>query len=282
MFLLKGILCLILIWFVINLIVMVVMYAPWLYERRCRPEMAHLPGGSEHLRASRVCFGIVQEALAFMVLEATYPFGFWYDRHLPKLAPGKDTPVLLVHGYGCNSACMLWLARQLRKAGYRARAASYFPPTDNVHKLVPQIKQHIRRLQADAGVQKIHYIGHSMGGLLVRDVLADPEFADSIETVVCLGSPHHGSHAASIITPPVMGAASQMTYQSDYVKGLSLTPGNARYYGICSQMDNLVLPVSSAILPGADSRVVDYLGHCTLLYSPRVAALVLRCLALSE
>ncbi len=56
-------------------------------------------------------------------------------------------------------------------------------------------------------------------------------------------------------------------------------PGGARYFSVFSNMDNFVLPVSTAVLHGAEENIhVPYLGHCALLYSTRVMDQVERCL----
>lgn len=265
-------------WFLFNAVLTAAMFLFWYYERRSRPETAHLPGGLEHLSALRVVLGIVHETLAFMWMQLTMPLAIWGDRNQPTLVQDGQTPVLLVHGYACNSSSLQWQARRLVKAGYQVRCVSYRPPVANVHKLVPQIKAHIQQLLDDTGAEKIHYVCHSMGGVLVREVLADDAFAHRIDKVVCLGSPHHGTHAASLINLVVKGAIRQMTPASDYIQSLPKTRDSARFYGICSQMDNLVLPVTSAVLPGAITKTVDYLGHCALLYSPMVAGMILECL----
>lgn len=269
-------------WFGVNLVLTFAMYLFWYYQRQMEPQTAQLPSGRATLNAGRVLLGIVIETLAFMLFQLCYPFSFWRDRHQPALASGSDTPILLVHGFACNSSCLWWLEWRLKRAGYRVRAVSYAPSFGNVHKLVPQIKQHIRDLLADTGSDKINYVGHSMGGVLIRDVLADPEFAAAVDKVVCLGSPQQGSRAANLLAPIVGGAIQQMVHDCDYAKSLSATPGSARWYAINSQMDNLVLPVTSAILPGMTHLTLDYLGHCSLLYSPQVAALILRCLSDNE
>lgn len=268
------------IWFCINLAITLYLYQCWYYERRCDPNCATLAGGSAVLSFHKVVVGILRETFTFMFMQVCFPLSFWLDRHQPTLSKlDTDTPVLLVHGYACNSSCLLWLKWQLQRRGHRrVRAVSYVPPFGNVHKLVPQIKQHIRDLLADTGATRIHYIAHSMGGVLIRDVLNDPDFADTVDKVICLGSPHYGSRAADLVAPFVKGAARQMRYGSDYVRGLPATPGSARYYSIHSQIDDLVLPVNSAVVTGMHQITVDYLGHCSLLYSPHVAALVEQCL----
>lgn len=273
------IISLLIIWIICNLMLTLALYACWFYERRSHPETAHLAGGLDTLAARHVLIGMLREVAAFTLLQATSPLAMWLDKRPQPLAADNSTPVLLVHGYGCNSSCMLWLKQRLKKAGHRRiRAISYRPPTGNIHKLVPQLKQQVRKLLADSGASHIHYVAHSMGGVLVRELLRDPEFADSIATVVCIGSPHTGSRSANLLAPFTRGAVRQMVYQSDFVTQLPITPGNARYFSIASQLDDLVLPVISAQVQGMTHLTLDYLGHCSLLYSRRVAGLVSDCL----
>lgn len=272
-------LCLILFWFLLTLALTLFMFQNWYYQRQSQPHTAHLEGGSQQLSARKVFASILLETLVFMRMELTYPLARWRDRHQPVLPDDYAPPILLVHGFGCNSSCLYALRKKLQHAGHRrVRAVSYAPAVANVHKLVPQIKAHIRQLLDDTGARKIHYIAHSMGGVLVRDVLRDPDFADCIDKVICLGSPHQGSRSSNILAPITRGAVQQMVYQSDYVQQLPATPGSARYYAINSQMDDLVLPVTSAVLPGMTHYAVDYLGHCSLLYSRQVFQLIERCL----
>ncbi len=266
---------LILVWFLINLALTLFLYQSWYYERHALRDNCQLENGTDRLHAPTCLKVIITETLAFMAMQLCYPWSLWRDKHQPELPDDNTTPVLLVHGYACNSSCMLLLKRRLEQAGFtRVRAVSYTPPTGNVHKLVPQVKQHIQDLLDDTGADKIHYVAHSMGGLLIRDALQDAELSGAIDKVVCLGSPHHGSRAADIIAPFTPGAVRQMQYQSDYIRSLPPTPGKARYYSIHSQMDDLVLPVNSAVVDGMTHFTVDYLGHCSLLYSASVATQV--------
>ena len=71
-----------------------------------------------------------------------------------------------------------------------------------------------------------------------------------MDRVVTLGSPHYGSRIAALFPP--LGAAAQLRYQSPFIRELATgaLPGSARYFSIYSNMDNFVLPVSTAVLHG--------------------------------
>ena len=44
--------------------------------------------------------------------------------------------------------------------------------------------------------EKIHFVGHSTGGLVARVLAADPEMNGQVASVLTLGTPHHGTEAA--------------------------------------------------------------------------------------
>ncbi len=119
-----------------------------------------------------------------------------------------------------------------------------------------------------------------MDGQLTRYALKHLGVPGKVERVIDLGSPHYGSRVAGLFPP--LGAAAQLRYQSPFIRELATEttcPGGARYFSIFSNMDNFVLPVSTAVLHGAEENIhVPYLGHCALLYSTRVMDQVERCL----
>ncbi len=138
----------------------------------------------------------------------------------------------------------------------------------------------MERILAATGAEKAHLVCHSMGGPLTRYALKNLGLAGKVDRVITLGSPHYGSRVAGLFPP--LGAAAQLRYQSPFIRELATEttcPGGARYFSIFSNMDNFVLPVSTAVLHGAEENIhVPYLGHCALLYSTRVMDQVERCL----
>ena len=72
--------------------------------------------------------------------------------------------------------------------------------------------------------------------------------------------------------------AAQMRYRSPFLEELAeggQCPGEARFYCLYSELDNFVMPASTATLADAEENLhLPYLGHCALLYSPRVARAV--------
>ena len=255
-------------------------YLCWYYDRRSFPEQAALPG-EEPLRPLSVVLGIVKEAAALTLLVASYPLRLIHDASPARTRHHGEVPVILVHGYGGNSANFLFMQWRLKWRGWsNVYSVSYTPPHINARKLSQQVVDHVQRILDATGAEKAHLICHSMGVPLTRYAMKNLGLDGKVDRVVTLGSPHYGSRIAALFPP--LGAAAQLRYQSPFIRELATgepCPGSARYFSIYSNMDNFVLPVSTAVLHGAEENInVPYLGHCALLYSTRVMDQVERCL----
>jgi len=255
-------------------------YLCWYYDRRSFPEQAELPG-EQPLRLVPAMLGMAKEAAALTVLVFSYPLRLIHDTSPARSRHHGEAPVILVHGYGGNSANFLFMQWRLKWRGWsNVYSVSYTPPHINARKLSQQVVDHVERILAATGAEKAHLICHSMGGPLTRYALKNLGLAGKVDRVITLGSPHYGSRIAGLFPP--LGAAAQLRYQSPFIRELATEttcPGGARYFSIFSNMDNFVLPVSTAVLHGAEENIhVPYLGHCALLYSTRVMDQVERCL----
>ena len=98
--------------------------------------------------------------------------------------------VVLVHGLWMNRPVMSVLAHRLRRAGYHTALFGF-------HSALHPYAQHLRNFAAFLGAAQredraVHCVGHSMGGVLILDVLARNPDLD-IARVVALGSPLRGS-----------------------------------------------------------------------------------------
>lgn len=253
----------------------------WHYDRRNFPEpvAGRAPAS---LKAGTVVRGILLEALSLTFLTATYPLRLFHDASPARSRRPGQRPVILVHGYGGNSANFLWMQWRLRRQGFsNVYAVSYTPPHINVRKLAAQVARHVERVLAATGADQADLVCHSMGGPLSRYAIKNLGLAGKVDRVITLGSPHYGSRISALF--PARGAAAQMRYRSPFVKELAEggdCPGGARFYCLYSGMDNFVMPAATAILQGAvENTEVPGLGHCALLYSPEVARRVAEYLA---
>jgi triacylglycerol lipase len=89
------------------------------------------------------------------------------------------------------------ISSHLRDHGFTVYATRVrFAPSadtraDNLHQEVLNILQ-------DSGRDKVHIIGHSMGGLDARRMIVKHQMADKVATVTSIGSPHLGTSFADV------------------------------------------------------------------------------------
>lgn len=105
------------------------------------------------------------------------------------------TPVILLHGLYETTWYMKILANRLNQQGFNTHLFRYYS-------LVQPMTYHSQRLGkfvAECGFDKVHLVGHSLGGLVIRQFLYDNLNSPTpvaIGRVVTLGTPHLGSTAA--------------------------------------------------------------------------------------
>ncbi|MEM9470358.1 MAG: alpha/beta fold hydrolase [Pseudomonadota bacterium] len=122
--------------------------------------------------------------------------------------------VLLVHGIGRGPGTFGDLPGILRKAGFEAHAISYPSIRGSIEAHATQLEKLLQRLRH---VDEVSFVTHSMGGIIVRQLLArDGAWKSSIRPgrIVMIAPPNQGSLTAQTLQPAwpyklVYGAAGQ-------------------------------------------------------------------------
>ena len=178
--------------------------------------------------------------------------------------------LLLIHGYVCNRATWRpWLAPLA--AGRNLATVNLEPAFGPIERYVEIIAAAVERLQAGSGARRVILVGHSMGGLAAREYLR-VHGGRRVERLITLATPHHGTVFARL----GQGAnARQMRRDSAFITRLGATPCPVPVTCVATQHDNLVVPRSSPVLPGADVVWLDRVGHLALTNDTRALAAVI-------
>jgi triacylglycerol esterase/lipase EstA (alpha/beta hydrolase family) len=192
-------------------------------------------------------------------------------------ADGARVPVLLVHGYGCNSGYWTHLEPLLDREGISHASIDLEPVAGSIDDYAPLIEARVRELCAATGAARIAIVAHSMGGLAARAWMRSCGSA-RVAKLITLGTPHHGTALARF--GPGANAV-QMRRDSAWLRALAASETQdvrARIVSIYTHHDNIVAPQDSSVLPGARNIAFGGVGHVALGSNPRVLAEVLRIL----
>jgi len=197
-----------------------------------------------------------------------------------------DKAVVLLHGFMNNSLVMTYLGSKMSAEGYKVyhfnyKTRHYSEKTLNdLDKLVSKVKE-----------SEIYLVGHSMGGLVIRNYIHKEEFKDrvsKIKRVVTVATPHNQSLTAHKITKTLkgfLGTAGEAGLTKDIGKWTSSIPlgciaglykakWNANLFLMFHKMktpnDGTVF-LDEAILENCHDSVIIEGSHTGLLFQKNVA-----------
>ena len=199
----------------------------------------------------------------------------------------QDTIVFL-HGLGRTWLSMSWLAVQARRRGYTVVNHGYRSRRHAIEEHAEQLRILVRALHCHG---RIHFITHSLGGIVVRAMLADRAARpECLGRVVMLSPPNQGSELADFLAGNPVFHAVLGPAAGELGTAATSTPnrlGPVDFDVGVITGDRALLPWSSRIFPGpGDGKVTveraqvsgmrDFLvvrrSHSFIMYAPDVAA----------
>lgn len=194
--------------------------------------------------------------------------------------------VILLHGFMNNSLVMTYLASQICMEGYKVyhlnyRTRKYSEKTlEDLNKLIFKVKE-----------QEIYLVGHSMGGLVIRNYIHEDKFKENIEKikgVVTIGTPHNQSltaHKINKIFKGLLGTAGNSGLTKEIAKWTSKIPLGciAGLYksklnaNLCILLHPIKTPndgtvfLEEAVLQNCKDSIIVEGSHTGLLFQKKIA-----------
>jgi len=208
---------------------------------------------------------VVMETLLLALTVLLHPLGWLPPRETP--ANLDASPVLLLHGLFHNRACWLWLKLQLRRRGHTAVYTINLPPWKDIEALTERVAKKVDEIRLAQGVDRVHLIGHSMGGMIARNYLQLRGGAPKVASCTLLAAPNGGSKLAPFAISPL---ARVLIPGSEFLHRLAQAPlpEGVPLRALYSRHDNMVLPFMHGRLEGAEELELAGMGHMAILYHP--------------
>lgn len=201
-----------------------------------------------------------------------------------KAVSTKTETVVLVHGIWMTGLDMSLLRHRLEQCGFKPVQFSYPTIRSNLQDNAARLQRFVQKLDADT----VHFVAHSLGGLLLRQFFHD--FPDQKPgRVVTLGTPHTGSQIANRMGSNPFG---RLLLGQSYLNGLrgDVPPWQARRemavfagnvsIGVGRLIQRLPKPndgtvaLAETFMDGISLHRVFPTTHVGLLFSKKVATAI--------
>jgi triacylglycerol lipase len=163
--------------------------------------------------------------------------------------------VVLLHGLMRSSWSMDAMYEAIQEDGFAAVNIDYPSRDFTIEELAPMaVGDGLDGCRAIDGIDRIHFVTHSLGGILVRQYLANNEIPE-LGRVVMLGPPNQGTDAVDkLIDVPgfdwINGPAGRQMGKGEESVPLMLGPAEFELGVIAA--DRSIDPITSAVLDNPD------------------------------
>ncbi len=200
--------------------------------------------------------------------------------------------VFLVHGLWMSGyACLYW-RQAIRDAGWQPVIYSYPTVFNRMDQNADRLWRAVQRSIKDKNTDRLHFVGHSMGGMVILHMLRrhGHEFGQNglpkLGRVVLCGSPINGSHSAQEVQRwPVVGRAlgksildwpgiAREELPNDLDIGVLAGTRNLGFGRVVKTLpqpsDGTVSLIETELRGGETDRVCMNISHAEMLFAPAV------------
>jgi triacylglycerol lipase len=165
--------------------------------------------------------------------------------------------VLLVHGHGAPALLLEPLRRALARQGFRAVNWRYGSMRGSIEVHAARLAAQAKEFDEDVAVARLHFVGHSMGAIVVRRALAMNR-PRKLGRVVLLAPPNRGARLADValrLFGRRLIAATELCSRPDsYVNRLA--PAADLDCGVIAASWDHAVSLGSTYLPGQRDHLV--------------------------
>ena len=198
----------------------------------------------------------------------------------------EDDVVVLAHGLGRSSHAMWKMKDNLEQAGFAVCTINYSTIGVALDDMLDDTRQQIQSCVSKDG--QTHFIGHSLGGLVIRDYLAqNPVDPQHLGKVIFMGTPNQGSEVADHMQDNFLmdigGEVSQSLISGDTSLGnrlpepdypVGIIAGTKSSFATKSYFDvanDGLVSVESAKVDTMDDFIALKVSHTAMRYSQTVS-----------
>lgn len=172
----------------------------------------------------------------------------------------QPNTVLLLHGLGRTDRSMRPLERRLQEAGFQVHNVRYASTEKEPEALVEDLGEQVQACCREAPV--LHFVGHSLGGILIRAYLAKQR-PHPAGRVVMLAPPNRGSELVDVLGDSALfrwalGPSAEQLGTGPESLPNRLPPPTVEIGVIAGS--GSVNPVGSIVLPDQDDGMVSVAG----------------------
>jgi len=192
--------------------------------------------------------------------------------------------VVFVHGLGRTHNSLDFISREVNKMGHLVVNKSYSSTEKTVERLT--MEYFPKWLKLCKGLEKIHFVTHSMGGIMVRYYLEKIDKPKNLGHVVMMAPPNHGSELvdkfgdlSSVVLGPAntqLGTGPESLPNqlgpADYSLGIiaGTETANPLSHLIFDTPNDGKVTVESTKLEGMNEHIVVPYSHTFMMDSPEV------------
>ena len=123
-----------------------------------------------------------------------------YGLRLEPITQQADLTVVLVHGFNSSPISTAELIAPAREAGFHCGDFAY-PNDQSLHDSAQLLSSELKQLARREPTRKVALVTHSMGGLVARECIENPDLdPGNVSRLIMVAPPSHGSMLAKYAT----------------------------------------------------------------------------------